>query len=153
VVEAALTVSGPSPTEMVAGLRKDPFVLLDAVVRGVMAAAFADEAVFRTVVRVTVDRWFAAQETRAGLAAGSATPPAQEPSVEQGPCARHGGSPTSGRLSTPSTALWSPSSSTGCLWNRSSMTKSATSVSATLINAASSAVSRFSPAVVINAPG
>jgi hypothetical protein len=33
------------------------------VVRGVSAAAFANEAVFRTVVRVTIDRWFAAQET------------------------------------------------------------------------------------------
>jgi AcrR family transcriptional regulator len=83
MVEAALTASGPSPSEMVAGLPQDPFVLLDAVVRGVSAAAFANEAVFRTIVRVTIDRWFAAQENRSPAAPSVLTPPAQGTQSDQ----------------------------------------------------------------------
>jgi hypothetical protein len=49
----------------------DPFALLDAVVRGVSAAAFREEALFRTIVRATIDRWFSDRAESDGVDGGN----------------------------------------------------------------------------------
>jgi AcrR family transcriptional regulator len=60
LVEATLSATGPPIAELVADVpADDPFALLDVVVRGVSAAAFRDEALFRQAVRSSIDRWFA----------------------------------------------------------------------------------------------
>lgn len=61
--EAALTVGAPDPDATFAQIApNDPIALIDAAVRSVAQYSFRNEAMFRGVVRATIDRWFAAHD-------------------------------------------------------------------------------------------
>jgi hypothetical protein len=62
VAEATLTVGDPDPAETYRGIeRGDPLALMDAGVRAVSAYMFREEALFRSIVQLTIERWFAQQ--------------------------------------------------------------------------------------------
>ena len=62
LAEAALTVGTPDAEAVFGGIDPDdPIALVEAAVRAIAAYSFREEALFRTVVRVTIDSWFAAQ--------------------------------------------------------------------------------------------
>jgi AcrR family transcriptional regulator len=62
VAEATLTVGDPDPSEAYRGVsRDDPLALMDAGVRAVAAYMFREEALFRSIVQITIERWFAQQ--------------------------------------------------------------------------------------------
>jgi len=62
LTDAALSVGAPDPASVVAGVSPDdPLALMDAGVRAVAEFSFREEAVFRSIVRLTIDRWFEAQ--------------------------------------------------------------------------------------------
>jgi AcrR family transcriptional regulator len=62
LADATLTAFAPSEDSVFAGVAPDdPAALIEAAVRAVAAYSFREEAMFRSIVRVTIDRWFAAQ--------------------------------------------------------------------------------------------
>jgi AcrR family transcriptional regulator len=62
VAEATLTVGDPDPSEAYRGVsRDDPLALMDAGVRAVAAYMFREEALFRSIVQITIERWFSQQ--------------------------------------------------------------------------------------------
>jgi hypothetical protein len=62
VAEATLTVGDPDPAEGYRGVPpEDPVALMDAGVRAVTAYMFREEALFRSIVQLTIERWFAQQ--------------------------------------------------------------------------------------------
>jgi AcrR family transcriptional regulator len=62
LTDAALTAGAPDPAEMYRGIPDDDaLALMDAGVRAVSDYMFREEALFRSIVRVTIDRWFAQQ--------------------------------------------------------------------------------------------
>jgi AcrR family transcriptional regulator len=62
LTDAALTAGAPDPAEMYRGIPDDDaLALMDAGVRAVSEYMFREEALFRSIVRVTIDRWFAQQ--------------------------------------------------------------------------------------------
>lgn len=62
LADATLTAFAPSEDSVFAGVAPDdPLALIEAAVRAVAAYSFREEAMFRSIVRVTIDRWFAAQ--------------------------------------------------------------------------------------------
>lgn len=63
LVEATLSAGAPDPVEIYRDVPDDdPLALMDAGVRGVSEYMFREEAMFRGVVAVTLDRWFHQQE-------------------------------------------------------------------------------------------
>jgi AcrR family transcriptional regulator len=62
VAESTLTVGDPDPAEAYVGVPPDdPVALMDAGVRAVSAYMFREEALFRSIVQLTIERWFAQQ--------------------------------------------------------------------------------------------
>jgi hypothetical protein len=62
VAEATLTVGDPDPAEAYRGVSpEDPVAMMDAGVRAVSAYMFREEALFRSIVQLTIERWFAQQ--------------------------------------------------------------------------------------------
>ncbi|MCA1648152.1 MAG: TetR/AcrR family transcriptional regulator [Chloroflexi bacterium] len=66
LTEAALTLGDPDPDETYRGVRSDDALrLMDAGVRAVTAYMFREEALFRSIVQLTIERWFAQQAAHA----------------------------------------------------------------------------------------
>ena len=66
VAEATLTVGDPDPAEAYRGVpTDDPVALMDAGVRAVSDYMFREEALFRSIVQLTIERWFAQQSADA----------------------------------------------------------------------------------------
>jgi AcrR family transcriptional regulator len=64
LTDAALTAGAPDPAEMYRDIpADDALALMDAGVRAVSDYMFREEALFRNIVRVTIDRWFAQQRS------------------------------------------------------------------------------------------
>lgn len=64
LVDASLSAGTPDIGEVFGGISADdPVALIEAAVRAVARYSFEEEAMFRTIVRVTIDNWFAAQDT------------------------------------------------------------------------------------------
>jgi hypothetical protein len=62
VAEATLTVGDPDPTDAYRGVASDdPVALMDAGVRAVSEYMFREEALFRSIVQLTIERWFEQQ--------------------------------------------------------------------------------------------
>jgi hypothetical protein len=62
VAEATLTVGDPDPADAYRGIaHDDPVALMDAGVRVVSEYMFREEALFRSIVQLTIERWFAQQ--------------------------------------------------------------------------------------------
>jgi AcrR family transcriptional regulator len=60
LVDAWLTARAPEPADLYRDVpADDPVALMDAGVRGIAEYMFRDEAMFRSIVQVTLDRWFA----------------------------------------------------------------------------------------------
>jgi hypothetical protein len=65
VAEATLTVGDPDPAEAYRGVRMDdPLAVMDAGVRAVSGYMFREEALFRSIVQLTIERWFAQQSAQ-----------------------------------------------------------------------------------------
>lgn len=63
LADTALRVGTPDERQVFAGVdERDPVALIDAAVCAIGEFMFREEAVFRNIVRVTVDRWFAEQD-------------------------------------------------------------------------------------------
>ena len=59
LVDAWLTARAPQPADLYRDVpADDPLALMDAGVRGIAEYMFRDEAMFRSIVQVTLDRWF-----------------------------------------------------------------------------------------------
>jgi len=64
LAEAALTLGDPDPEEAYRGVSPDDAVaLIDAGVRAVSAYMFREEALVRSFVHLTIERWFAQRES------------------------------------------------------------------------------------------
>lgn len=64
LAEASLQDLLPNAATVLNGVdRGDPQAVIDAAVTAIAKVMFTEEAMFRTVVRVTVDRWFQEHET------------------------------------------------------------------------------------------
>ena len=62
LADATLTVNAPRPADIYRGVSADdPIALMDAGVRAVSEYMFREEALFRSIVQVTIERWFAQQ--------------------------------------------------------------------------------------------
>src|SRR5579871_967276 len=62
VAEATLTVGDPDPAEAYRGVASDdPVALMDAGVRAVSEYMFREEALFRSIVQLKIEHWFAQQ--------------------------------------------------------------------------------------------
>ena len=63
LADAALTAGSPDEADVYQGIpADDPLALMDAGVQAVSEFMFREEAMFRNIVRVTIDRWFAETE-------------------------------------------------------------------------------------------
>jgi AcrR family transcriptional regulator len=63
LAEAALTAGDPDVDETFRGVpHTDALALMDAGVRAVSAYMFREEALFRSIVQLTIERWFAQQD-------------------------------------------------------------------------------------------
>lgn len=65
LADATLEVNDPRPAEVYRGVSADdPVALMDAGVRAVSEYMFREEALFRSIVQVTIEAWFAQQAAR-----------------------------------------------------------------------------------------
>lgn len=63
LAEASLQDLLPTPDHVLDDTHDDPEAIIDAAVEAIARVMFTEEAMFRTVVQVTVDRWFQEQAT------------------------------------------------------------------------------------------
>jgi hypothetical protein len=65
LADATLAVNDPRPADVYRGVSADdPVALMDAGVRAVSDYMFREEALFRSIVQVTIEGWFAQQAAR-----------------------------------------------------------------------------------------